>query len=351
MTTDVKASAIQHTEAQYPPSWIDLLIAWIDQLPVPAWLFYVLATLALTLLITVVLWIDGSVPFPSIGSIQGIFPPFVFYFLALYHYLTQVGSRSLQTFRPLLQVDDAEFAQIDYELATLPRWVVWIAIVVGVAALPPYFAADGPAFGDLVPQTVMPHIVLVASAAFFSITILCLIARSLRQLRMVYRLHAQATNINLLNLEPAHAFSNLTARTGIGLLLILVFGYLHDPSEFTAQWAIFDYLGLAFSAIVIFVVPVIGLQERLHGEKKRVLRETNDLLQMTTDSLEDKVRRGDFKDLEGMKTAIDVLIQKRELLEKVPTWPWNPATIRGFGSTLLLPIFLWLITRLLERFV
>jgi hypothetical protein len=55
-----------------------------DRLPGSAWVFYPTSILALTLLISIVLWVDRSVPFGSYGSFQGIFPPFVFYFLALY---------------------------------------------------------------------------------------------------------------------------------------------------------------------------------------------------------------------------------------------------------------------------
>jgi hypothetical protein len=121
MVTDVKNFANQSNETRYKPSWIDRLIQGIDRLPGPAWLFYMVGILALALLIIVILWIDGSVPFGSYGSFQGIFPPFVFYFLALYHYLTRVGARSLQEFRPLLEADESEFMPINYELAS--SWI------------------------------------------------------------------------------------------------------------------------------------------------------------------------------------------------------------------------------------
>jgi hypothetical protein len=42
-------------------------------------------------------------------------------------------------------------------------------------------------------------------------------------------------------------------------------------------------------------------------------------------------------------------MRERTLIMGVPTWLWNPRTLRGFASTLLLPIFLWLVTRILER--
>lgn len=334
----------------YPPSWVDRLIGWIDRLPLPAWLFYVLCTPALAVLITVVLWIDGSVPVGEYGSIQGIFPPFVFYLLALYHYLTRVGSRALAAFRPLMEADEIEFARTEYELATLPRGLGWLSIVIAVATLPNFFVS-GQAFGDRTPNTALPYVVAALAAAFFGATIFCLIIRSFRQLRMVHRLHTQATNLDLLKLEPAHAFSGLTARTGIGLILLLVLGYLYTAPRLVSDYLVAAYLLLGSPAIVIFLVPVMGMRDRLIEEKQRVLHETIDLLQSTTDRLESKIRAGDFKDLQGMETAIKALIRKREMVEKISTWPWDTATIRGFASTLLLPVLLWLVTRLLGRFV
>lgn len=349
MAANLKRSA-QGVEIRSPLSWIDRLVHWVDRLPGPAWLFYLVSTAALTLLITVVLWIDGSVPLGAYGFIQGVFPPFVFYFLALYHYLTEIGSRSLRAFHPLLDVDEADLAQLDYKLTKLPTLAGWLSIVAAVVTLPPYFSS-GQAFGERDPNTLLPYIVAAAAAVFFGATIFALILRSIRQLRLVQRLHSQATNISLLNLEPAHAFSGLTARTGIGLILLLILGYLYNPSSFYGGYLVAAYLLMAIPAIIVFVVPVMGMRDRLAEEKKRVLHETNELLQLTGDKLEGKIRANDYSDLQGMETAVRVLTQKREMLEKISTWPWDPGTVRGFASTLLLPILLWLITRLLGRFV
>jgi hypothetical protein len=336
--------------APFPPSWIDRLIQWIEGLPGPIWLFYLLAVLATALVINVVLWVDGSVPVWAYGSIPGIFPPFVFYFLALYHYLTRVGSRSLQAFRPILEMDEAEIARTDYELASLPRWLGWIAPLLALITTPPYFTGDRLAFGSLVPHTVLPVIVAVAGAVFFGATIFGVLFRSFRQLRMVHELHIQATNINLLKLGPAHAFSRLTARTAIGVVLITVLGYIYDPSAISSSFILVAYLFFAALGVVIFVVPVIGMRERLEQEKTQALGEATDMLIMTTGLLESKIRDHDFADLRGIETAIKALTRKREQIDKISTYPWDTQTLRGFASTLLLPIFLWLVTRVLARF-
>ena len=51
--------------------------------------------------------------------------------------------------------------------------------------------------------------------------------------------------------------------------------------------------------------------------------------------------------VDGLDRTISALRHEREILAKLPTWPWSAGTIRGFGSALLLPIGLFLIQRYL----
>jgi hypothetical protein len=352
MTEHVEESVIQSIEVPYPSSWIDRLIERIGHLPGPVWLFYVLSVTALTFLAVSIFWIDGSVQIGSIDPVQTASVIFVVYWLALYHYLTRVGSRSLRIFRPLLESDDSEIARIDYELATLPRMLGWVTIPLGFAFTALVVLGDPTPYGDISPRTALPYVADVLISGFMVCTFFCLLIRSVRQLRMVRRLHARATNINLLKLEPTHAFSALTARTGIGLILVLIFAYILDPTAtIGSTFDILAFAAILLLAIAIFVLPVLGIREQLEAEKQRVLDEASDRLHIATDSLHRKVDLRDYDGLGGTETAISALIRERELFEGISTWPWDPRTIRGFASTLLLPIFIWLTTRLLERFL
>ena len=329
-----------------PPSWIDRLIVSIDHLPGPDWLFYVVAVLAVWVVINAALWIDGSMPIGTGAGIPGIFPPLVFYYLALYHHLTRYGSRSLERFRPLIGKEDTEVSRIDHQLTILPQWLGWLGVAMGLRFTPPYVLGDRLAFGNLVPQTPLPVVVALLTAGFVGATFFCLIARSIRQLRTVHRLHAQATKLSLLNLEPTHAFAALTARTAIGVILVMPIGYLYFPAAASSPWILLAYVLMAALALVIFLAPILGMRDRLQQEKARALKKTGDLLDMTLREVHRKVEQGNWEELKGMETATATLTREREMLEKVSIWPWNTATIRGFATTLLLPIVLWIVTSL-----
>ena len=343
-------STLNTSDLPYSPSWIDRLTTWIDNLSILTWVFYALFFFLTALLTNIILWIDGTLSVGSIDPLETTFSIIVIYWLALYHYLSRVGSRSLQSFRPLLDVDDSEMEQIDFRLAALPRGMGRLAIILGLLLQAASILGDPAIAPNLDAGNTLFVVGDIVFTTFVSITFFCLVIRSIRQLRMVGSLHARAKNISMLDLRPAHAFAALTSRTGISLIFILVIGYAYSPSSFSTALDALTFVAIALLAIVIFVGPLAGMRARLEKAKDRALSEVNALLHTANERLHSKVRKNDNKDMRETHSAISALIAERELLEKTSTWPWDTRTIRGFASTLLLPIILLLVTQLIERF-
>lgn len=345
----VSGSTIKHEDLPYPPSWFDRLLNWIDDLPGPAWAIYLAALLGIVIIINAVFWFDGSLPFWTFDPLNSTFALFVVYWPLLYRYLTQMGSRALRTFRPLLDVADEEIDRIEYQITTLPRFVGWLAVPLGYGLAILTILTDPAPYGDLIPNTFLPYTGDILLTGFMISTFFCLLIRSIRQLRMVSKLHSRATNLNLLELKPAHAFSDLTARTGIGLILVIIMSYPANPPTYASALDILLTISTGLLAIGIFVLPVMGIQARLEDEKEKTLNQTHQQLQIVRDRLHSQVSSGDFKDMGSIKDAIEALIRECEMINAVSTWPWNPKTIRGFASALLLPVFVGFVTQLLNR--
>lgn len=343
-------NSAQELAPPYPASWIDRFVAWIERIPGSFWLIYLFSTLGIAVLTNAVFWIDGSMPIGSIDTFSTLFAPFVVYWLVLYQYLTGVGTRSLRVFRPLLDVEDSEITRINHKLSKLPRWIGLLSIPFGFGFAAAMDLSDPAPFGDVVPRTVLPLVFDIVFFGFLISTFFCLLIRSVRQLRMVRRLHSRATNINLLKLEPAHAFATLSSRTGIGIILVLVFATPLDTTPFESIWDITLTGITVLVAIAVFVSPVIGIRNQIEEAKQRALNETNDLLLTTSDRLHNLIRDDKYQSVEGTKHAFEALMRERDLIQKTSTWPWDLSTLRGFASALLLPIFLIIVSRLIERF-
>jgi hypothetical protein len=341
-------STANKVQALYPPSWVDRLVEWIDSLRGPYWLFYALATIIMAVIINAMLWMGGGLPAGEVDIVNSSYAVFVFYYLGLYHYLTHVASRALRVYRPLLDVDDTAVQRLDHELTRLPRWIGRLGVPVGFVLAGLSVIGD-PTYGGDVQPTFLLYAGDILITGFLMATFLAVIIRTIRQLVMVNRLQKRATNINLLRLAPAHAFSALTARTGIGIIIASVGAYIMELMSNGYVNDVISYVFLSLLALAAFVLPVIGIKNRIDEEKERALGEVTDLLQATNERLHEMVRNSEDKGLKRVEKATAALIRERELLKKVPTWPWDTATIRGFSSALLLPIFLWIVTRLLER--
>ncbi len=337
----------------YSASWIDILIRKIDRFPVPAWLFYVIAYLLLILLIHVAAWVSGITPYGSFDFFALQLPIWLVLPLASIDYLDRVARQAIKKFRPAMEVDDAEFGLLSYQLSTMPTEPIWI--LAGVGSLL--------AVGILV---ISPEILHPFSTTIFGIVILLAIGlpagwfgssfvyHTARQLRLVTMLYERIEVINLFDLEPIHAFSMLTARSGIlliayvGLAIILnmVFERAGGPYDF-----ILAVYATLFSALAIatFAIPLRGIHERLVSEKQRIEADNNRRIVAALFELHRRMDDCDFEDMGSFRNGISGLLSFRKELSGVSTWPWRPATLRGLLSVVFLPIFLWIIQQILSR--
>lgn len=329
-------------------SWIDRLIIWIDQRPWPAWLFYVALFLVSELLLNLSFWIDGSIPVGERVTLPSVSSALYFLGLALYHYLSKAGSKALGDFRPLLDADDDEITRIDKDLNYLPPWTNWFTLLWAIAGSALYVFGSPNTFGDIVPRSILPSIIVYIISVVTVIPFFSQMIRIVRQVGILQDLHQRASNINLLHLEPAHAFARLTAKTGGGLIVLMILGTIYNP-ELAAGVNLPGTVIAVLFAVLIFIAPLIGLRSRLVKEKVQRLSEISEYLQVTFEQVHDKVNNHTDVDIPEANSTMSALIEERALIQKVSTWPWDTGTIRGFTSTLILPIVLWLITRMLER--
>jgi hypothetical protein len=55
------------------------------------------------------------------------------------------------------------------------------------------------------------------------------------------------------------------------------------------------------------------------------------------------VDRRDWAGADRLHAALTALERGRTAIERVPTWPWRPETLRGLVAAVLLPAVIWLI--------
>lgn len=332
-----------------PLSWIDKLIRWISALPGPSWLAYVIGLIAAALLIVSLEWLDGGQSFPNYDSSEVSNAIWIILPLAILHYINRHASEALKVFRPLLSGGEKLYLQWKAKISNVPPLWAWIAFAISALFVFLNLLSSQSEFVEMVgisQFTEAIRIMFGASALAISFT---LFVQVIRHLFIVHTLHKGVKAVNLFQLDAPHAFSTLTSRIGAGLALITVFSLLQN-SSYDSALAPFDFLTFVI-AIIAFVFPLLIMRRKLNQEKSKIINQGNLRLEALYQKINQYVDADQYAKVGDLKQAMETLIIERDEILKISTWPWEARTLRGFSSTILIPILLWFITRLLERFL
>lgn len=338
----------------YPPSWLHGLLDRLDRLPGPVWLTYTVIAVLMVLAVHTQPWARGTQPvgvFDLPNVYWGLLPVALLWSAG---YLDRVAGSAFDAFRPALSLPDADAARLRYELTVVPRDPsIAIAVVTAVLTVGSY-ALDPVATGVAgVPGPVLAG--RLALESFNGAILFVLIYQLLRQMRQVSRTLARSAAVDLFKPGPLYAFSKLTSRTGIVLVLLVASSSViapptvaFDSQSFLLLWAPYLFLPSAI-AVIAFVVPLYGMHGRLVAEKERLQDDAEARLQRVLTETNQAVDGRDFARIDGLNKALASLLQEREILAKLPTWPWSTGTFRGFVSAILLPLGLFLVQQALGR--
>ena len=340
----------QHSALAYSPSWIDRFSDWVEKLPGPWWLFYVVLALALVLFQSGLQWQAGTYPIGSFDLFHVWFMVVIPYFLALLHYLNKSAEAALKTARPSLNVNDAEYADLRYRLTHLPARPTFVASLIAALSIIAAILLLGgePESLGFSSAPISKTFLLFIWAVMWWIfgALFYQIAHQMRLIRRIYITHAR---VNLFQLTPLYAFSGVTARLAIGLTFQNYLWQVTYPQQANAGMNIGIGSFFALVAIVVFVSPLWGLHQRLGAEKVRALNENGQHFETATAALHRDVDAGNLENSTRLKDALTGLEIERNLLQKIPTWPWQPETLRGLITALLLPVVAFLIQFVLQR--
>ena len=336
--------------------WIDALFDLIDAAPAPRWAVY-LALYAVGFGGTQVAnWIDGIVAFPEIAPSLLVGAVFPVAFPWSMQALNDVAMRSLETLRPALELDAAGQAALAVEIGQTPAAVsvavIPAGVIVGVASV----LGSPSAWGlrdDIGPASWAATYALSVATM---VLLLAFLAHVLHQLRVVGRVHRHFVRVDLFHLEPLYAFATLTARTGMALLGLVVFGIV-GLSLTTGQLiglASTDLgvtLAMLLVAVASFIVPLLGLHGRISAERDRRREEAAVVVARTVGEIQARSAAGEHDAVGALNNSLQAATTAMTTVSKISTWPWRPETLRGFVSAIGLPVVVWVITAVLSRVI
>jgi len=320
----------------YRPSWFDGLTAAVDRLPGPYWAAYLLGFLVWLALIGLALSQVGETLSLEIAYAHSL----PFYGFWLLNYLDRRAAASLEDFRQAFTGNESELQELSWRLTSLPAAPA-LAFTL-VALLLATAASLSWGWGSVF--QVLDRLAFNATGVFASLYAF----HSYRQLRLVIWLYAERARVDLHNLAPLRSFSTLTAHTAIGMLLVLSGAVLITPEGLVSFWLVAALL-FAGLAVLTFVLPLTGLNRQLVRAKARELAEIARRWEAVMAELYRLIDRGDLAVADRLNGTLAALERGRTALERIPTWPWRPETLRGMVGALVLPIMIFIVQRVLGR--
>ena len=346
---------------------MDAITGALERVPGPTWLAYIGVTLASTAWVLV----ESSLSRVGLAAMEAnpsaIGYVFLFVFpLAAYQYMS-LGARSTwDAFRPATSMTDEAAADARLQLSTtpfIPVAVVWLA----AAAMNALYSVLLPETNDLANQPPINFVMrIVSESLWVAPTSILLVYLVIRQVRLVSRLHRDVEHVDLLQPGPLHAMSRLTSRGAIVLIVLGVYSGLPLPGLGESAWiatVLFYSLPCVILAAIVFVAPLRGMAARLSAAKASRLAAVATRIDATTEALHrlvdqeavaerdaDAARLSQTR-IDALNKALSSLLQERDFVKKLSTWPWDPGTFRAVVSAFALPILLFLITRYLDRLI
>jgi hypothetical protein len=272
----------------------------------------------------------------------------------LIHQLDRVARAAFREFRGALDITDQGAALIEYELTVVPAGSALLLLAISALRTTEAFVFQAGAEG-IVGLSPLAVAIRWPIETVTSGLMLLLVYHTIRQLRLVSRLHADATRVDLFQPAPLYAFSRLTSRTAIGLVLLVIpFGgttYFAGENAFDHATSIVVTTALLTAALLSFAVPLLGMHGRMGVEKKRLLAEGERRIESLIGEVHGAVDLREFAEADGQNKVLASLLAEHAFVRQLSTWPWQAGTARAVISAIVLPIALWVVTRVMARFL
>lgn len=274
--------------------------------------------------------------------------------LAVYAPLTLTGlalgvpiaRRALTSFWPATGWPDTERAGWAQRFLAIPARYEWAALLVGALGGVLAFATTpasvlGPATGRLLVYIAYAPAFLLGYSLWLTGLLI-----TVRWLRQIAQIHREAKAIDPFDRAPLHAFSRVTAGIGLSYAAVAYYSLTVNGAFQAGNLTSLAFLaGTMLFAIVAFVAPLWGIHDRLVREKDRRLLDVERRVTRLATELYARIDADDFAATAPLNATLTGLTALRDRVSRLPTWPWPPQLLGGFASALLLPVVVYLLTR------
>lgn len=328
---------------------ISSILAWAARQPGGGWWIFIPFAAALFAWGQVIEWVVGRVPVGTLDLnllVLGPYGPYVLLGLGLG---LRIAHRALEAFWPATGWPDTERAAWAERFAATPLRAEVAALLVGsIAGVASLVVAIDSLAGTGPHRIAMLVAYLPQFLAGYGLSAVGGLI-TVRWLLLVSRIHREATAIDILDRVPIYAFSRLTFVVGISYLVVAYYSLTVNAASQAGNLASLGAIGATILvASASFVVPMWGIHGRLVQEKEELLRDAERRASALAVELYARIDAGKYDSTAVINSSLTGVSALRERIERLPTWPWPPQVLRGFVSALILPVVIFILTRVVS---
>lgn len=333
------------------PRWLYRFFDWLRATPLGGWAGGIAVFLILWLVPQGLFWLTGAQAFPRFELFNAVPAIFISVNLLVWLWMDRLAETAISDFGRMEQLPREHAQALLTDFVSLGRRLTWVVLILGTLEAIVFAFVIAPVNGFVV--GVNADFVTFSVFNLLSNLLWALaVTRMARQIYRMNRLFAEVKAINLFNLWPIYALSRYGANLGMifiaaASLIVSLFLLGSEETSFLRPLSIFIVFNSLVASLIIFLAPLAGINRRLRREKENVLHRLGDEMKVLFDETEAAIKAREAGRIGEFRTASSALREQMEAVQKIPTWPWNPGTLRN----LFLPILLPLLITILQRYV
>lgn len=341
---------MEKNEIPYTPTWLYRFFAFLRGIPIAGWLLGFLILVIGILTSHVVAWTSGVlISFQFNYDLAG--PTLFFVFIpALWLYLDHISVETITEYHEHINAGKNQTSDQLSNFLSLPGGPATIIYLIGIAN----GFLNYQRVSDLNPlySSVLP-VYSAASFVFVNGLILLLAFRVFRQGVIMGQL-LDTIKINLFDPSPIYNFTRFSSRSIFSILIIIYFltlissnsvEFLLDPLFLVVQ------VGFIGMLILAFFIQLRNTNLRMRDEKKRLISEIGGQLNELIEESNTAAGKRKHEKVSELQESVSSLRENWSFIKEIPTWPWEPATVRTILFPLLFPLITFLIQTFLADFI
>jgi hypothetical protein len=255
----------------------------------------------------------------------------IIYILIVAPLMARMDANVVESFRPLVLIDDAEFDRLVAEASPISPLREMLAFGVGAA-----FGLWAGLAGFSRDAVWLSLSFTLFSSLMFGLlgwTIYGAVAGT----RLISELHRQPLRIDIFDIEPFEPIGRQSLIIALvfvgGLLLSVLFGLGRRDFLAWPNWLVYIFLGLV--PVVVFFLNMRGTHRVLAAEKKRQLKAIEGIILQSCRTLLARIHAG--QDTGTLGDEINALVAYEQRLQAARTWPYNTAMLRTLFFSVIIP--------------